>query len=225
MIVNRLSAVKHPEPTGLSRSGSARVAEAGIKFPECPADPRSSLLRPPVASGKPRELRVGAHDVVVGTTVRLVGGRHPQPPRENTKARCTDWGDGNREREVAWSLDGNPHSLRPFAFSSGIELKRDMGALGKSQRDVLPPEPRSEEHTSELQSRLHLVCRLLLEKKKPRSRRHLRPQLDAAHERRGTALAGRRALAPRPPHRPAGPPAPAGARPPRGRRRPALLGP
>src|SRR2546429_5812035 len=28
--------------------------------------------------------------------------------------------------------------------------------------------PRSEEHTSELQSRLHLVCRLLLEKKKQR---------------------------------------------------------
>src|SRR2546429_5000441 len=28
-------------------------------------------------------------------------------------------------------------------------------------------ETRSEEHTSELQSRLHLVCRLLLEKKKP----------------------------------------------------------
>src|SRR2546422_2231096 len=27
-------------------------------------------------------------------------------------------------------------------------------------------QPRSEEHTSELQSRLHLVCRLLLEKKK-----------------------------------------------------------
>src|SRR5687768_17651955 len=29
--------------------------------------------------------------------------------------------------------------------------------------------PRSEEHTSELQSRLHLVCRLLLEKKKESS--------------------------------------------------------
>src|SRR2546422_9763038 len=29
--------------------------------------------------------------------------------------------------------------------------------------------PRSEEHTSELQSRLHLVCRLLLEKKKKRN--------------------------------------------------------
>src|SRR2546422_5313902 len=32
-------------------------------------------------------------------------------------------------------------------------------------------EPRSEEHTSELQSRLHLVCRLLLEKKKQRKKK------------------------------------------------------
>src|SRR5258708_18954146 len=38
--------------------------------------------------------------------------------------------------------------------------------------------PRSEEHTSELQSPDHLVCRLLLEKKKktaPRSTTHARP--------------------------------------------------
>src|SRR2546422_8304638 len=34
---------------------------------------------------------------------------------------------------------------------------------------------RSEEHTSELQSRLHLVCRLLLEKKKKKKKQ--RPQL------------------------------------------------
>src|SRR5687768_17975480 len=33
-----------------------------------------------------------------------------------------------------------------------------------------PVRPRSEEHTSELQSRLHLVCRLLLEKKKTRKK-------------------------------------------------------
>src|SRR5205809_4187995 len=31
---------------------------------------------------------------------------------------------------------------------------------------------RSEEHTSELQSRLHLVCRLLLEKKKKKKQAH-----------------------------------------------------
>src|SRR2546422_2414310 len=34
---------------------------------------------------------------------------------------------------------------------------------------------RSEEHTSELQSRLHLVCRLLLEKKKRNNRETCRP--------------------------------------------------
>src|SRR2546422_7745718 len=43
-------------------------------------------------------------------------------------------------------------------------------ARSKSARDVGSTLPcaraRSEEHTSELQSRLHLVCRLLLEKKK-----------------------------------------------------------
>src|SRR5258707_11249317 len=33
-------------------------------------------------------------------------------------------------------------------------------------RGLLRPEQRSEEHTSELQSRQYLVCRLLLEKKK-----------------------------------------------------------
>src|SRR2546429_5243477 len=40
---------------------------------------------------------------------------------------------------------------------------------------------RSEEHTSELQSRLHLVCRLLLEKKK-RPPNKLRPVRCSAHD-------------------------------------------
>src|SRR2546422_3360745 len=43
------------------------------------------------------------------------------------------------------------------------------------------PERRSEEHTSELQSRLHLVCRLLLEKKK---KRRLTSQCKSAHTAR-----------------------------------------
>src|SRR2546422_6307188 len=47
-------------------------------------------------------------------------------------------------------------------------------------------ECRSEEHTSELQSRLHLVCRLLLEKKKPatarqHARHHRRKRRRAVH--------------------------------------------
>src|SRR2546429_5001031 len=48
-------------------------------------------------------------------------------------------------------------------------LFRSCGAPGTCcQRGLAPGHgaERSEEHTSELQSRLHLVCRLLLEKKK-----------------------------------------------------------
>src|SRR5690606_41671272 len=45
------------------------------------------------------------------------------------------------------------------------------GALdGLAQRGVIQPAQRSEEHTSELQSRENLVCRLLLEKKKANQR-------------------------------------------------------
>src|SRR5687768_17900986 len=46
------------------------------------------------------------------------------------------------------------------AGGAGIELAY------KVARDNFLRDGRSEEHTSELQSRLHLVCRLLLEKKK-----------------------------------------------------------
>src|SRR5256884_2697772 len=45
---------------------------------------------------------------------------------------------------------------------TGLERTREI--LNEKPEDEAPG--RSEEHTSELQSRLHLVCRLLLEKKK-----------------------------------------------------------
>src|SRR6266436_7745081 len=45
------------------------------------------------------------------------------------------------------------------ALRSGAHLHLGFGSFGEYIE-------RSEEHTSELQSRLHLVCRLLLEKKK-----------------------------------------------------------
>src|SRR2546422_7585698 len=43
---------------------------------------------------------------------------------------------------------------------------RSRRAVGRA---AVRPISRSEEHTSELQSRLHLVCRLLLEKKKKKN--------------------------------------------------------
>src|SRR5256885_3131434 len=43
-----------------------------------------------------------------------------------------------------------------------------------------PPTPRSEEHTSELQSPCNLVCRLLLEKKKQQTRKADRHAIELA---------------------------------------------
>src|SRR3989442_11818412 len=55
----------------------------------------------------------------------------------------------------------------------GAGRGRTGGDIRGGRRRALPrrgvPEDRSEEHTSELQSRPHLVCRLLLEKKKQES--------------------------------------------------------
>src|SRR2546429_2579036 len=47
-----------------------------------------------------------------------------------------------------------------------VERSLRDAALWDEVQDRLNDSARSEEHTSELQSRLHLVCRLLLEKKK-----------------------------------------------------------
>src|SRR5207253_8020949 len=73
--------------------------------------------------------------------------------------------------------------FRSVAPRSLPRLRRRRHLLGARRDD-----PRSEEHTSELQSRGHLVCRLLLEKKNNTPIRALVLPLDATpdvdrHER------------------------------------------
>src|SRR5215813_15188579 len=59
-------------------------------------------------------------------------------------------------------------TLFPYTtlFRSATRRHRTPSTRGRPRRS---PRCRSEEHTSELQSRPHLVCRLLLEKKKNKS--------------------------------------------------------
>src|SRR5687768_18213616 len=61
-------------------------------------------------------------------------------------------------------------TLFPYTtlFRSRRPQRRRQALPAHHRRDRAVPDTdgRSEEHTSELQSRLHLVCRLLLEKKK-----------------------------------------------------------
>src|SRR5260370_32497019 len=63
------------------------------------------------------------------------------------------------------------HDALPISPPSSLESSREMARprpVPPYLREVEPS--RSEEHTSELQSHLNLVCRLLLEKKKTADR-------------------------------------------------------
>src|SRR2546422_8569607 len=63
-----------------------------------------------------------------------------------------------------------PPAERQQQWETGVG--RQVGEhVRHDARERQSPE-RSEEHTSELQSRLHLVCRLLLEKKKKKTDNH-----------------------------------------------------
>src|SRR5437764_6739619 len=61
-------------------------------------------------------------------------------------------------------------AARPITdLAAIVTVTDDGGSSGRLRREnrILPPgDIRSEEHTSELQSPMYLVCRLLLEKKK-----------------------------------------------------------
>src|SRR2546422_1827450 len=62
--------------------------------------------------------------------------------------------------------------LRELVLVDHRACDRDLAAYDREERHRRRLDHRSEEHTSELQSRLHLVCRLLLEKKKNNHQRY-----------------------------------------------------
>src|SRR3712207_7184781 len=85
-----------------------------------------------------------------------------RPPRSTlfpytTLFRSNEQIDGQREQEIAYI--GQVRVLRLYIKCSRAESEHLLLLVG-----------RSEEHTSELQSRQYLVCRLLLEKKKKEDR-------------------------------------------------------
>src|SRR3712207_7010017 len=82
------------------------------------------------------------------------------------------WGLATTEmpsKATGISMNSTPfssHTGTSSATSIGLEASEiTVSPLQKASKPSLVPE-RSEEHTSELQSRQYLVCRLLLEKKK-----------------------------------------------------------
>src|SRR5689334_616116 len=85
--------------------------------------------------------------------------------------------DGRRDQELRFSrCKARHHRIFVGAFHTAVEeigrpaealLQYPEAFLRRDEIDLLGfLDQRSEEHTSELQSQFHLVCRLLLEKKK-----------------------------------------------------------
>src|SRR2546421_6910682 len=85
-------------------------------------------------------------------------------------------------------------TLFPYTtlFRSGLFFGSMFGSIGDNEvkltvavvdeDDSAASQQRSEEHTSELQSRSDLVCRLLLEKKKREPLCHTAPPLDSCRD-------------------------------------------
>src|SRR5687768_17990654 len=67
-------------------------------------------------------------------------------------------------QEVAFVIADDHYSARDALELIDVEYDV-LPAVADAKKALDDGAPRSEEHTSELQSRLHLVCRLLLEKK------------------------------------------------------------
>src|SRR5205814_9312737 len=59
--------------------------------------------------------------------------------------------------------------IAKYVFATGSVNGKRVQALGGAKNHMVVMPDRSEEHTSELQSLRHLVCRLLLEKKNHKS--------------------------------------------------------
>src|SRR2546429_6618012 len=90
-----------------------------------------------------------------------------RPPRSTLFPYTTLFRSTFCQNCVDHDLPLRPHDgrLHPAEASAARHDRRMPGLAPRHLRSKENKEGRSEEHTSELQSRLHLVCRLLLDKK------------------------------------------------------------
>src|SRR2546430_16882319 len=110
-----------------------------------------------------RLLGEGGPAVLFENVVRQDGGKSAMPVLINLF--------GTVER-VAWGMDREPQQLREIGETLAFLKQPEPPGGWREALEMLPllktvmaMRPRSEEHTSELQSQSNLVCRLLLEKK------------------------------------------------------------
>src|SRR5260370_32428642 len=96
-----------------------------------------------------------------------------RPPRSTLFPYTTLFRSPNDVRVASGSPMRTPGSSRSQARLDPLrQLIAQLSDVTRAHQEE-NVRKRSEEHTSELQSHLNLVCRLLLEKKKPKTREEL----------------------------------------------------
>src|SRR5467141_673543 len=93
---------------------------------------------------------------------RLPDMERPDDPDRRQRRGPASGRARSRQGQVRAGREGGPLGLRHRTDGAGLRQRHRAGRAGGARA----PCGRSEEHTSELQSHLNLVCRLLLEKKK-----------------------------------------------------------
>src|SRR5258707_6781477 len=88
-----------------------------------------------------------------------------RPPRSTLFPYTTLFRSLSRRRGAGGERDRAGVESKTAGVGPAVPQNLNFEASGRRDRRI---DPRSEEHTSELQSRQYLVCRLLLEKKKHR---------------------------------------------------------
>src|SRR5207237_9065035 len=98
--------------------------------------------------------------------------RPPTPPLfpYTTLFRSDRRSDAQRQQQRAQEVGSLAVRMPDLAERSPAHRERDHSDGNVDEEHPAPARLRSEEHTSELQSHLNLVCRLLLEKKKSKNR-------------------------------------------------------
>src|SRR5690348_17994263 len=101
-------------------------------------------------------------------TYNMYDYHSPYPPSQHVALPIST--SNKRQREQDQKERAAERVSRRTERKARAAARLASGQVGPQIAEPAPPErnvvPRSEEHTSELQSPVHLVCRLLLEKKK-----------------------------------------------------------
>src|SRR3712207_7375486 len=92
-----------------------------------------------------------------------------RPPRSTLFPYTTLFRSADQARAAGEAADVVHRVASQQDAAGGQQVGDVAGRVPWRRHD---PQPRSEEHTSELQSRQYLVCRLLLEKKKQNKLKH-----------------------------------------------------